>query len=311
MITPPLLRYDHLARYPHVFHHLTGLSVPQFDQLPADFLPAYAAAERARLSRPARVRAIGAGRTFRLAPRDQLLLAVIWLRRYPTDETLGFLFGLERTSVGDTRARIVPVLAALGLDTMRLPDPGRKRRLDLPALLADTPDLAVLVDTFEQRVQRPQGRGEADRYYSGKKKAHTLKVQVGVDERDGRIVEVSASVRGPVADLTLLRQSGMLHRVPGGVGVIGDLAYVGMTDAASLVRGAWPRRKPRSQPRPEGDVAYNRAFARRRVGVEHVIGRMRHFAAVREVDRHHRRGHGERTQAIAGLVNRTNWRLRG
>ena len=310
MITPPLLSYDRLARYPHVFHHLTGLSVPQFAQLTTDFLPCYTEAERARLSRPSRVRAIGAGRTFRLAPRDQLLLCVCWLRRYPTDETLGFLFGLERTSVGDTRARIVPVLAALGLDTMGLPDPGRKRRLDLPALLADTPALAVLVDTFEQRVQRPKGRREADRYYSGKKKAHTLKVQVAVDERDGQIIEVSASVRGPVADLTLLRQSGMLQRVPRGMGVIGDLAYVGMTRQTPAVLGAWPRRKPRSQPRPEADVGYNRAFAQRRVGVEHVIGRVRHFAAVREVDRHHRRGHDERTQAIAGLVNRTNWRLR-
>lgn len=311
MTPPPLLSHDRLARYPHVFRHLTGLSVSDFAQLTTDFLPAYAEAERARLSRPSRCRAIGGGRTFRLAPRDQLLLGVCWLRRYPTDETLGFLFGLERTSVGDARARIVPVLAALGLDTMRLPDPGTKRRLNLPALLADTPDLAVLVDTFEQRVQRPQGRGEADRYYSGKKKAHTLKVQVGVDERDGRIVEVSASVRGPMADITLLRQSGMLQRLPQGVGIIGDLAYVGMTKGMLMVPGAWPRRKPRSQPRPEGDVQYNRAFAQRRVGVEHWIGRMRHFAAVREVDRHHRRGHEERTQAVAGLVNRTNWRLRG
>ncbi len=310
MTQAPVLGYDRLVRHPRVFPHLTGLSVSLFDRLVADFLPRYAEAERARLSRPTRLRAIGGGRTFRLAPREQLLLAVIWLRRYPTDETLGFLFGLERTSVGDTRARVIPLLAALGLDTMRLPDPGRKRRPDLPALLADTPALAVLVDTWEQRVQRPQGRAEADGYYSGKKKAHTLKSQVVVDERDGRIVAVSESVRGPTADITLLRQSGVLGRLPKGVGIIGDLAYVGMGAGDGGVQAAAPRRKPRSKPRPEGDVAYNRAFAQRRVAVEHRVGRLRHFAALREGDRHHRQGHEERVQAVAGLVNRTNWRLR-
>ena len=43
---------------------------------------------------------------------------------------------------------------------------------------AETPALAVLVDTFEQPVQRPKDRAEADTYYSGKKKRHTLKSQV-------------------------------------------------------------------------------------------------------------------------------------
>jgi hypothetical protein len=50
-----------------------------------------------------------------------------------------------------------------------MPDPGRKRRRHLADLLSDTPELAVVIDSFEQRVQRPQNRNEADTYYSGKK----------------------------------------------------------------------------------------------------------------------------------------------
>jgi len=290
------------------------VSVLDFDVLFADFLPRYLAAERIRLSRPNRQRAIGAGRAFALAVRDQLLLSVIWLRRYPTDETLGFLFGLERTSIGDTRARIVPLLAALGLDTMRLPDPGKKHRLPLDDLLRETPELAVLVDTYEQRVQRHKVREEADRWYSGKQKAHTVKTQVAVDERDGRIVDVPPSVPGPTADIVVLKGSGLLPRLPPGVGVmggcpLGSMAYVGMDDLVPGVQGATPRRKPRGQPRPPEDVAYNRAFARRRVGVEHGIGRLRRYDCLTERDRHHRRGMTERNRAVAGLVNRTNWRL--
>jgi hypothetical protein len=41
---------------------------------------------------------------------------------------------------------------------MRMPDPGRGKRKDLPGLLKDTPGLAVVIDTFEQPIQRPRRR---------------------------------------------------------------------------------------------------------------------------------------------------------
>jgi hypothetical protein len=305
-----ILQYAKLSRVPGVFRAMTGLTVAQFDALSTDLLPHYTAAEQRRLGRPDRQRAIGGGNQFTLAARDQILMSVIWLRRYPTDEVLGYLFGVSETITLRTRHRLVPLLEAAGVDTMRLPDPGRKRRLHLDDLLRETPGLAVLVDTYEQRVQRHKERGEADRWYSGKKKAHTVKTQVVVDERDQRIVDVPPSVPGPTADIGVLRGSGLLPRLPPGIGVCGDLAYVGMDDLHVGVRGATPRRKPRSQPRPPEDVVYNRAFARRRVPVEHVIGRMRRYECLTQRDRHHRRGITSRNRAVAGLVNRANWRIR-
>ncbi len=299
-----ILRYPHLTRYPTVFRAMTGLTAAQFDALVADLAAAYGAAERARLGRPTRRRAIGAGRRFTLPRRDHLLLTVVWLRRYPTYAVLGFLFGVSEPTARRTVRRVLPLLEAAGLDTMRLPDPGKGHRPDLDALLADTPTLAVLIDTFEQRVQRPRDRGEADRYYSGKKKQHTLKSQLAVDERDGRIVDVAESVRGPTADLTLLKASGLLARLPDGVGGLGDLAYVGIADAHPQGLGATPRRKPRGKPRPEADIAFNRAFARRRVQVEHRLRCVRLYEALTQTDRHHRRGHTMRVRAVVGLVNR-------
>lgn len=304
-----ILQYVHLTRNPRIFRTMTGLTVPQFDVLYADLRAPYIAAEQQRLARPERQRAIGGGKQFTLTARDQLLLAVVWVRRYPTDAVLGYLFGVSETITLRTRHRLVPLLEAAGLDTMRLPDPGRKHRVHLDDLLRETPALAVLVDTYEQRVQRHKERDEADRWYSGKKKAHTVKTQVGIDERDGRIVDVPPSVPGPTADIVVLKGSGLLPRLPPGVGICGDLAYVGVNDLEPGVRGATPRRKPRGQPRPVDDGAYNRAFARRRVGVGHGIGRLRHYECLSQRDRHHRRGITARNRAVAGLVNRANWRL--
>ena len=299
-----ILRHHRLSRYPTVFRAMTGLAVAQFDVLVAAVLPRYAAAERARLDRPGRRRALGGGRKFGLARRDHVLLTVVWLRRYPTTAVLGYLFGVSEPTARRAVARVLPLLEAAGLDTMRLPDPGKGHRRDLDALLAETPALAVLIDTFEQRVQRPTDRAEADTYYSGKKRQHTLKSQLAIDERDGRIVDVPPSVRGPTADITLLKASGLLARLPPEVGALGDLAYIGIAAAHPAGLGATPRKKPRGRPRPPEDIAYNTAFARRRVAAEHTIRRVRVFEAVTQPDRHHRRGHTSRVRAVSGLVNR-------
>jgi hypothetical protein len=295
-------RLDHLRKHPTVFRHLTGLTVAVFDALAAEVTSAVEAAHREKLDRPDRRRAIGGGDDFDLATVDQLLLTVVWLRQYPTNEVLGFLFGVPDSTASRARARCLPVLERAGKDTMRMPDPGAPRRKRLPALLADTPGLAVVIDSFEQRTQRPKRRQRA--YYSGKKKAHTLKSQVAVDEESGRFADVSDSAPGPWADIKLLRKSRLLGRLPQGVGGIGDLGYVGIAELHPEGLGASPRRKPRGRERPPEDRRYNRAFSRRRIVVEHAIGRLRRFRAVACVNRHRRAGHAARVRAIAGLVNR-------
>jgi hypothetical protein len=299
-----ILRYAHLSRHPAVFHAMTGLTVAAFDDLIADLLPACVTANQQRLTRPNRRRAIGGGRHADLCWTNQVLLTVVWLRTYPTNEVLAYLIGVSDSTVSRVLARILPLLEAAGKATMRMPDPGRKRRRQLDDLLRDTPELAVVIDTFEQRVQRCHDRDVADTYYSGKKKQHTLKSQVAVDEETGQIVDVADSVPGPTADISVLEQSGLLERLPDGVGGIGDLAYVGIDKLHPTGLGASPRRKPRGKDRPPEDIAFNRAFSRRRIVVEHSIGRMRRYQCLNQTDRHHRRNHSARTRAVVGLVNR-------
>jgi DDE superfamily endonuclease/Helix-turn-helix of DDE superfamily endonuclease len=297
-----IARLDNLREHSVVFKHLAGLAAAVFDELAAQVVPAVEAAHRKTLDRPDRRRAIGGGGDFDLATVDQLLLAVIWLRQYPTNETLGFLLGVSDSAASRARTRCLPALEKAGGDAMRMPDPGLAGRKRLPGLLKDTPGLAVVVDSFEQRTHRPRRRRRA--YYSGKKKAHTLKSQVAVDEDSGRIVDVSDSAPGPWADIKLLSKSRPLRRLPEGVGGIGDLAYVGIAELHPEGLGASPRRKPRGEERPPEDRRYNRAFSRRRIVVEHGVGRLRRFRAAAHVNRHPRKGHAARVRAIAGLVNR-------
>lgn len=276
----------------------------EFDALIDDVMPNFIQAEHERLSRRKRQRQIGGGRNAELEARNQILLSIVWLRVYPTHEVLGYLFGVSDSTVSRIITRVLPILEQAGRDTMRMPDPGRKRRRSLDALLSDTPELAVVIDSFEQKVQRPKDPDDRDGFYSGKKKTHTLKSQIAVDEESGAIVDVSDSVAGPTADITLLEQSGLMKRLPQGVGGIGDLAYVGIEKLHPKGLAASPRRKPRGKPRPPEDVAYNTAFSRRRIIVENTIGRLRRYQSLTQTDRQHRQKHAARVRAVAGLVNR-------
>jgi hypothetical protein len=293
------MRYEQLSKHPKIFQKCTGIPVKTFDEIVDEVEPRYAEAENQRLERANRQRAMGGGHPFELDERDRVLLTIVWLRLYPNHEVLGYLFGVSDSTVSRIIGRVLPILEQAGRDTMRLPDPGKKQRRQMDALLQAIPELTLVVDSFEQRVQRPPGDNS---HFSGKKKQNTLKSQITVDGQTGRIVDTSASVAGPTPDLTLFKQSSVLSFLPTEYGLMGDLGYLGL-DKLHL-RAFIPRRKPRGKLRPPEDRPYNAAFAAFRVIVEHTIARMRRFQSLSQMDRQHRRHHAARVAAVAGLVNR-------
>ena len=143
-----------------------------------------------------------------------------------------------------------------------------------------------------------------DTYYSGKKKAHTLKSQVAVNLFTGEFIDISESVRGPTADLTLLKDSELLSHLPDEISRMFDLAYVGVSKLCPHAVCWLPRRKPREKLRPPEDGTYNTMIASCRITVEHSIGRLRWYESLKQVDRHHRKNHTARVVSVAGLVNR-------
>jgi hypothetical protein len=297
-----MMKYVYLSGFPKIFLSMTGLRLNEFDELVDEVEPLYQAAELKRLSRPDRQRDLGGGDHPALSMRDQILLTVIWLRLYPTQDVLGYFFGVSQATVSTYLQRVLPMLEQDGRDRMRMPDPGRKRRRKLDELLRDMPDVMVVIDSFEQKVQRPKDATERDAWYSGKKKTHTIKSQVAVDEETGEVVDSPDSAPGPTADITLLEQSELLDNLPDGVGGMGDSGYQGI--AKLHPKGYSPRKKPRGKDRPPEDVAYNTAFSRRRIIVENTNNRIRRYQSLTQTDRNHRQNHTQRVRAVAGLVNR-------
>jgi hypothetical protein len=307
-----MFTYESLSRYSNAFRSLTGMSPTEFESLLTDFR---AAADRLRArthttrrGQP-RQRTVGAGHPFRHDDRHRLLMALVWLRIYPTYELLGFFFGLHKRNA---QLNVRAVLAVLdSLDDFPFDRPGRDRRKlsTLTQVMEAFPQVRLVLDAKEQRVQRPQGAFDAQKpYYSGKKKTHTLKNPFGVGP-DGLIESVSVSVPGGAThDLTLLRQTGLLDRLAQEEGAMVDKGYVGIDKDYPAVPLIIPFKARRNHPLTEEQKAFNRVVARYRIVVEHALAQLDRFTVLRQVFRgrcwRHSAAHSQVVRVVARLVNR-------
>lgn len=146
---------------------------------------------------------------------------------------------------------------------------------------------SLLVDGTEFGVEHPENSvnpyGEKQKpYFSGKKKTHTVKAQV-LSDADGNVVDVGEIVPGSVHDYNLLLQSDWLPLLLLFTSVLvgGDSAYVGLNETLSSART--PRKKKPGTERTDDDRLWNTAVSSWRVAVEHAIGKIKRFKALRKV----------------------------
>jgi hypothetical protein len=298
-----MLTHDEVARHPSVFPDLFGVTFPEFEPLFA----AYEAARQRLLARSKRtwagtprVRKPGGGDKPDLAPRTRLLMALFWLRVYPTYELLGFFFGLHKRNAQLGVRAVLAVLQTLDDFPFDRPGPGRRKMRSAAQAMDAFPGVRLVIDGKEQRVRRPRAQRL---YYSGKKKAHTLKTQVAVDP-SGRIESVSRSVPGRVHDLRLLRRTGLIGRLAAGEGAMLDKGYDGIANDHPDKALILPHKARRHRPLTRAQKRFNRVVGRYRIVVEHTMAQLNRFAALRQVYRGRPTGHSAAVRSAAVLVNR-------
>jgi hypothetical protein len=305
-----MITYERLRLKPAAFKSLTGLTVPEFDSLFDTFLAAQVqrrqeATHTKRRSQPRR-RAPGAGHPRAHDERTRLLMALVWLRVYPTYAVLGLLFELEKSNAWDNVQDALATLETWTVFPFERPAAERKRLGSVAAVMDAFPQVRLVIDAKEQRIERPQGYERQKPYYSGKKKAHTLKNQIAAAP-DGRIETVSASVPGGANhDLTLLRQTGVLDRLDSTAdeGAMLDKGYVGIQNDYPELPLILPAKATRGHPLTEEQKALNRVIARYRIVVEHVMAQLNRFQVLRQVFRSLIPRHDRVIRIVAMLVNR-------
>lgn len=142
-----MINLQKLLQKPNTFQRLTGLSPDKFTELLLKLTPRFDEAEKKRLSRPDRKRAIGAGNKRKLTLPQALFLLLLYYRTYINHIFIGMLGSIDDSNVGRYFGKIEPLLASI----FRIPE----RHVDL----SEKEILELIVDATEQETERRKGTG--------------------------------------------------------------------------------------------------------------------------------------------------------
>ncbi len=129
-----------------------------------------------------RKRKIGAGRHFKLNLKDRFVMLFVYYRLYITYTLAGFLFDLDQSNI----CRDIQKIEGLIRQCIPIPQKTYKitKRLKTPEEVEKYfPGFLAFTDCTEQQIPRPVDKERRKIFYSGKKKRHTVKNQIMVNNR--------------------------------------------------------------------------------------------------------------------------------
>lgn len=154
----------------------------------------------------------------------------------------------------------------------------------------------VVVDVTETPIERP--KKNIHQFYSGKKKRHTLKSQVVVEQATGQII-CTAHGKGKEHDFRLFKNSKVRLRAE--IKCLADKGYQGIQKIHT--NSCIPKKKPRGSELSNEAKKSNRELAKLRVVGEHIHRQLKVFRILSERYRNRRQRFGLRFNLIAGLYN--------
>ena len=276
-----MINFIALKKNPAVFQSFTGLTVLAFYQLLPSFEQAYEddLLDREQERSAPRQRERGGGRTGALKRlEDKLVFILFYFKFYPVQEVQGFFFGMGQSQAWEWIHRLTPILnGALGYEKQL---PARKTR-DVQQVLESCPGLEFIIDGTERPIRRPKDKERRKKYYSGKKKRHTLKNNVVSEKRTRKVKVLSETCEGKKHDKKLADEQD-LH-FPKGSKVWKDTGFQGYEPEGVITYQ--PKKKPKGKKLTLEEKEQNRLISSERIGVEHSIGGVKVFAIVREIYR--------------------------
>ena len=294
------MSFRRLCKKPLLFRSLTGLTVPEFDQISTEMDSKYEEYERRRLSRRKRKRDVVAGRPFKLKPRERLLMLLVYYRLYITYALSGFLFDLDQSNV----FRDLNILESLLKECIPLPKKIYKRTKRLRTIDEVEqyfPGFKAFIDSTEQEIPRPKNKRKRKSYYSGRKRKHTVKTQLMVNT-EGLILHKTGHSNGRKHDYDIYKHN---HPTitPSQVDNIVDLGYLGIEKDFPTVKSVLPIKKKKNTSLSNDDMRYNKNHSRLRIIVEHTICKIKKFGIMCTKFRNKLRRYNNISDIISGLLN--------
>src|SRR5918911_1908942 len=196
-----MLTYTNLKDRPREFLAATGLTHDEFMRLLPAFVAAYTACYPLDKTWQGKVRQrkLGGGAKGLLSQMaDKLLFILVYQKTNPLQTMHGLHFGLSQPQTNYWIHRLLPVLQRALADLNMAPERDASQVATSHLTLEGAPNMAI--DGTERRRQRPQEDTAQQAHYSGKKKAHTDKNILLVNEVTSKVVYLGPTEPGKTHD---------------------------------------------------------------------------------------------------------------
>jgi hypothetical protein len=208
-----MLSYYKLKDKPREFLAATGLTLAEFEHLLPAFQVAYEHQYPSDLTYEGKVRqrrAGGGAKGTLPSFEDKLLFILVYHKTNPLQVMHGLQFTLSQAQANYWIHRLLPVLQHALREMGQAPERDAQRVETSVLAFAGAPNLAV--DGTERRRQRPRDAAMQKEHYSGKKKTHTDKNILLINEHTGKVVYLGPTLPGKTHDKKAVDETPVAYR---------------------------------------------------------------------------------------------------
>lgn len=224
------------------------------------------------------------GRPSKLSVENILLLMYSYLRDYTTFLKLGMYFGIDESNAYRWIIWCESILSTYMTEDFDIAKLDKNKE--------------YIVDVTECTIQRPKVQEIQREYYSGKKKKHTIKIQLIIEEDSRKIVHVAFD-KGSTHDFSLFKDS--TENIDKDIHMLADSGYQGLDKIFS--KCLTPKKKSKLHPLTNQDKELNHLISSNRIPIEHVNGQLKIFRILSERYRNRKQSFFSRALFLCSLYN--------
>ena len=263
------------------FKLLTGVTKKTFNELMEILQPEYDKAHKNGSNA-----GIGVG--------SRLVLALTYWREYRAMRQMTFDYELAVSTVCDNIHWVEDVL-------------GNNNKFNFGTIKEEIEKLKkegidvknIIVDVEEQPIERPIENQE--KHYSGKKKRHTTKNQIIIDEGTTKIINIYNSI-ATTHDFQMIKDSNIIASL-NELGISGkfDSGYQGIQK--ELEQASIPYKKSKYHKLTAEEKEFNKNLSSQRVKIEHTNRTIKIFRIMKETYRNHQRRYDTKLKIMCTIYN--------
>lgn len=224
----------------------------------------------------------------------RFVLAITYWRDYRPMRQMGLDYDVSKSTVCDSIKWVETILEKW--DEIQLSDIKKEiEKAERDGIKVTT----IIGDVEEQPIERPTVNQENS--YSGKKKRHTTKNQIIINETGDRILN-RYNATGRTHDYQMIKDSGILP-VLQSMGISGefDSGYQGIQK--ELSKAIIPYKKSKNHELTDDEKKHNTELSKKRIKVEHVNRELKIFRIMKETYRNHMNRYDTKVMIICGIFN--------